>query len=125
MRNDKVKLLAGIAIGTAIGLAIAYLSDNDKRARLADSMNDAADKMKESIKDAYYETRIRGRKAKRDFTRYMADVRGEAEDFYEDVKDRAARLARRGEKKYDELVDKANETYDELADAIEEETKGV
>ncbi|MDO4695805.1 YtxH domain-containing protein [Porphyromonas sp.] len=114
MRNDKVKLLLGIAIGTAIGAAIAYLSDDERRGRLIDGVNDATDKVRENIKDAYYETRIRGRKAKRDLARYMADMRGEAEGFYEDVKERAARLARRSEEKCEELADKIEEKYDEI-----------
>lgn len=118
MKNDKVKLLLGIAIGTAIGAAIAYLSDDERRGRLVDGVNDATDKMRENIKDAYYDARIRGRKAKRDLSRYMADMRGEAEDFYEDMKDRAARLARRGEEKYDELAEKIEEKYDEIEEKL-------
>ena len=114
MKNDKVKLLLGIAIGTAIGAAIAYLSDDERRGRLVDGVNDATDKMRENIKDAYYDARIRGRKAKRDLSRYMADMRGEAEDFYEDMKDRAARFARRGEEKCEELAEKIEEKYDEI-----------
>ncbi|SPY35092.1 Gas vesicle protein [Porphyromonas cangingivalis] len=118
MRNDKVKLLLGIAIGTAIGAAIAYLSDDERRERLIDGVNDTADKMRENIKDAYYDARIRGRKAKRDLSRYMADMRGEAEDFYEDMKGRASRLARRGEEKFDEVVEKVEEKYDEIEKKI-------
>ena len=51
--NDGLKLLIGVAIGTAIGAAVAYFSDNKKRNDFIDDMSDYGDKVKSNIKDAY------------------------------------------------------------------------
>lgn len=120
MKKDGLKLMLGVAIGTAIGAAIAYFYDEEKRNAFVDNVNDAADKVGNNVKDAYYEARIRGRKAKRDLSRYVADLKGDAEELYDDMKDRANKWAKEGGKKYEEMKDKAEDKYAEIKDKAEE-----
>lgn len=111
----------GAAIGTAIGFAVAYLSDDEKRNNLIDDVTDRTDRIRGDIEDAYYEGRIRTRKAKRDLSRYIADVRGDAEGLYEDVKDRARSLGKKAKDTAEDVVEYTKEELDNLKDAASEQ----
>lgn len=110
--NRGLKVLIGIAIGTAIGAAIAYLSNEERRNRFIDNVNDTADRMKNDVRDAYYEGKIRARKTGRDLSRYIDGVKGDARDLYDNVRDSASRLGR-----------KAMDVAEDIADLTEEELR--
>lgn len=122
--NSGLKVLLGVAIGATIGLAIAYLSNEEKRNKLVDDLSDTTDRVRRDIKDAYYEGKIRARKAKRDLSRYMADVRDDAENFYEETVERVRHLGREGKEKTEEAIEYTKEELAELkAEAIREADK--
>ena len=106
--------MLGLFVGSAIGAAIAYLSDESRRNQLIDDMSDTADKVKSNVKDAYYEGRIRARKAGRDLSHYVDDLKGDAEDIYSTVKDSASQLG-----------NKARDTAQKVADLTEEELEDL
>lgn len=106
--------MLGLFVGSAIGAAIAYLSDESRRNQLIDDMSDTADKVKSNVKDAYYEGRIRARKAGRDLSHYVDDLKGDAEDIYSTVKDSASKLG-----------NKAKDTAQKVADLTEEELEDL
>lgn len=123
-RNNGLKVLAGLAIGTAVGLAIAYLSNEEKRNQLVDDLTDKTDRVRHDLKDAYYESRIRARKAKRDLSRYMADVRDDVEQLYEDTIDRVRHTGKAGKEAIEDAIEYTQEELDELkAEAIREADK--
>ena len=106
--------MLGLFVGSAIGAAVAYLSDESRRNQLIDDMSDTADKVKGNVKDAYYEGRIRARKAGRDLSHYVEDIKGDAEDIYSTVKDSASQLG-----------NKAKDTAHKVADLTEEELEDL
>lgn len=108
------KFAIGLLIGSAIGAAIAYFIDSDHRDDFVEGISDAADKVKSNVKDAYYEGRIRARKAGRDFSRYVDDLRGDAEDLYSTVRGSASQLGA-----------KVKETAHKVADLTEEELEDL
>ena len=112
--NSGIKFMLGLFVGSAIGAAIAYLSDESRRNQLIDDMSDTADKVKSNVKDAYYEGRIRARKAGRDLSHYVDDLKSDAEDIYSTVKDSASQLG-----------NKAKDTAQKVADLTEEELEDL
>ncbi|CQB89087.1 YtxH domain-containing protein [uncultured Porphyromonas sp.] len=124
MRNNNgLKILIGVAIGTAIGAAVAYFSDTKKRNEFIDDMSDYSDKVKSNIKDAYYDGKIRARKAKRDLARYMADVKDDAGHIYDDVIASAKNMGRKVKNEAEELADLTEEELSDLKDAAREEAE--
>ncbi|MBR8702400.1 YtxH domain-containing protein [Porphyromonas levii] len=121
--NDGVKVLVGIAIGAAIGAALAYFSDSQKRNQFIDDVSDYGGKMKSNVKDAYYDGKIRARKAKRDLSRYMADVKDEAGTLYDDMLSSAKGLGKKAKNSVEELVDLTEEELADLKDAAREEAE--
>ena len=125
--NTGLKVLIGLAIGTAVGAAIAYFSDEEKRNKFIDDVNDTTDRLGESIKDAYYEGRIRARKAGRDISRRFADLKDNASSalseaaesakaFGRKAKDAAERVAELTEEELANLKDEAIRKSEEIAD---------
>lgn len=124
MRNNNgLKILIGVAIGTAIGAAVAYFSDTKKRNEFIDDMSDYSGKVKSNIKDAYYDGKIRARKAKRDLARYMADVKDDAGHIYDDVIASAKNMGRKVKNEAEELADLTEEELSDLKDAAREEAE--
>ncbi|MDD7437232.1 MAG: YtxH domain-containing protein [Bacteroidales bacterium] len=121
--NDGVKILIGVAIGTAIGAALAYFSDSQKRNQFIDDVSDYSDKVKNNVKDVYYDGKIRARKAKRDLSRYMADVKDEAGTFYDDMVNSARGLGRKAKHSVEELADLTQEELADLKEAAREEAE--
>lgn len=119
-RNNGLKVLIGLAIGTAVGAAIAYLSDEEKRNRFIDDVNDTTGRMGENIKDAYYEGRIRARKAGRDLSRRFSDLKDNASDTFNDVASSAKSFGRKAK---DAAVNVAELTEEELANLKDEAVK--
>lgn len=111
--NDGMKTLIGVAIGAAIGAAIAYFSDAQRRNDFIDDVNDRTGRMRDDFKDAYYEGKIRARKAKRDLSRYMADVKDDASHLYDDVMSSARSFGRKAKDSAEDIIEL---TQDELAD---------
>lgn len=121
--NDGVKVLVGVAIGAAIGAALAYFSDSQKRNQFIDDVSDYGGKMKSNVKDAYYDGKIRARKAKRDLSRYMADVKDEAGALYDDMLSSAKGLGKKAKNSVEELADLTEEELADLKDAAREEAE--
>lgn len=109
MNNGNAKLIWGFIAGAVAGAAAVYLSDKERREKLVEDIVDAADVVKDNAKDAYYAALIKGRRAKRDLSRYMADVRDEAEEAYGELIDKARRIskgaARNAEESLSQLED--------------------
>lgn len=118
--NKGLKIIIGVAIGTAVGAAIAYLSNEERRNRFVDNVNDTTNRVKDDVRDAYYEGRIRARKTGRDLSRYIDGVKGDAQDLYENVLDSASRLGRKTKNVVEDLADL---TEDELQSLKEEARK--
>lgn len=120
-----VKFLLGVLVGSAIGAAIAYLSDEDRRNQFIDDVSDTADKVRSNVKDAYYEGRIRARKAGRDLSHYVDDLKGDAQDIYSTVKDSASQLGNKVKESAHKLADLTDEELRDLKDEAKEEKDKV
>lgn len=123
MSNKTSKLLAGLAIGVAVGAIVAYFSDNKRRNDFIDDVTDYGDKVKSNIKDAYYDGKIRARKAKRDLSRYMADIKDEAGHLYDDVVSTAKSVGKKAKESAEELVDLTQEELEDLKETAREEAE--
>ncbi len=121
--NDGFNVLLALAIGAGIGAAIAYFSDAQKRNEFIDDMSDYGEKVKGDLKDTYYEGKIRARKAKRDLSRYMADVKDEAGQIYDDVLSSAKDLGRKAKETAKDLSDLTEEELSSLKDAARQEAE--
>lgn len=121
--NDGVKVLIGVAIGAAIGAALAYFSDAQKRNDFIDDVTDKTARVRDDIKDAYYESKIRARKAKRDLSRYMSDVADEAGQFYDDAIAKAKRFGRKSAEAAEEVIELTKDELEELKEQAKEEAE--
>lgn len=121
--NNGTKVFFGVAIGVAIGAAIAYFSDAQKRNEFIDDVADYGEKVKGNLKDTYYEGKIRARKAKRDLSRYMADVKDEAGQIYDDVVSSAKDFGKKAKESAKDLADLTEEELSDLKDAAREEAE--
>ncbi len=52
MKNVDSKLLLGLVVGTAIGVAVGYLAATDKKEQLLDDLNGVVGKVKEGFNSA-------------------------------------------------------------------------
>lgn len=123
--NDGVKVLVGVAIGAALGAALAYFSDSQKRNNFIDDFNDRTGRVRDDFKDAYYEGKIRARKAKRDLSRYMADVKDDAEHIYDDVISSAKNLSKKTKATTEDIVELTQEELSELKAEAREVAEGL
>lgn len=123
--NDGVKVLVGVAIGAALGAALAYFSDSQKRNNFIDDFNDRTGRVRDDFKDAYYEGKIRARKAKRDLSRYMADVKDDAEHIYDDVISSAKNLGKKTKATTEDIVELTQEELSELKAEAREVAEGL
>lgn len=121
--NDGVKVLIGVAIGAAIGAAMAYFSDAQKRNEFIDDVSDRTDRVRGDLKDAYYEGKIRARKAKRDLSRYMADVKEDAGHMYDDVVSSAKGIGKKAKQEMEEVAELTKEELSNLKDVAREEAE--
>lgn len=121
--NDGAKVLIGVAIGAALGAALTYFSDSKKRNQFIDDVSDYSGKVKDTVKDAYYEGKIRARRAKRDLSRYMADVKDEAGTLYDDMISSAKGVGKKVEQEVEEFADLTEEELADLKDAAREEAE--
>ena len=61
MKNVDSKLLLGLVVGTAIGVAVGYLAATDKKEQLLDELNGVVGKVKEGFNSAiakYKESKV-------------------------------------------------------------------
>ena len=121
--NDGMKVLVGVAIGAAIGAALAYFSDTQKRNDFIDDVTDKTARVRDDIKDAYYESKIRARKAKRDLSRYMSDMADEAGHFYDDAMAKAKRFGRKGVDAAEEVIELTRDDLEDLKEQAKEEAE--
>lgn len=127
MSNNRngLKVLIGVALGTAIGACIAYFSDEEKRNRFIDDLSDKTERARDELKDAYYEGRIRARKAGRDFSRKFADVKGDAQSAINDAMESARNLGKKGKATFEELSELTKEELEELKKRAQKEGKEI
>lgn len=127
MSNNKtgLKVLIGVALGTAVGACIAYFSDDEKRNRFIDDLSDRAERAGDELKDAYYEGRIRARKAGRDISRKFADVKSDAQSAINDAVESARGLGKKGKESFDELAELTKEELEELKKKAQKEGKEI
>lgn len=123
--HSGAKFVLGMLVGSAIGAAIAYLSDENRRNQLIDDMSDTADKVKSNVKDAYYEGRIRARKAGRDLSHYVDDLKGDAEDLYSTVKGSASQLGSKVKDSAQKVADLTEEELEDLKSEAKEQKDKV
>lgn len=76
--KSEVKFGLGIAIGVALGAAIAYFSDKEKRNSFVDDVMTTADKARDSVVEGYYE-------AKAKYNQYRNKLKKEIQDVEEDI----------------------------------------
>lgn len=76
--KSEVKFGLGIAIGVALGAAIAYFSDKEKRDSFVDDVMTTADKARDSVVEGYYE-------AKAKYNQYRNKLKRESKDIEADI----------------------------------------
>ena len=76
--KSEVKFGLGIAIGVALGAAIAYFSDREKRNSFVDDVMTTADKARDSVVEGYYE-------AKAKYNQYRNKLKKEIQEVEEDI----------------------------------------
>ena len=76
--KSEVKFGLGIAIGVALGAAIAYFSDKEKRNSFVDDVMTTADKARDSVVEGYYE-------AKSKYNQYRNKLKKEIQEVEENI----------------------------------------
>ena len=76
--KSEVKFGLGIAIGVALGAAIAYFSDKEKRNSFVDDVMTTADKARDSVVEGYYE-------AKAKYNQYRNKLKKEMQEVEENI----------------------------------------
>ncbi len=76
--KSEVKFGLGIAIGIALGAAIAYFSDKEKRNSFVDDVMTTADKARDSVVEGYYE-------AKAKYNQYRNKLKKEIQEVEENI----------------------------------------
>ena len=76
--KSEVKFGLGIASGGALGAAIAYFSDKEKRNSVVDDVMTTADKARDSVVEGYYE-------AKAKYNQYRNKLKKEIQEVEEDI----------------------------------------
>lgn len=76
--KSEVKFGFGIAIGVALGAAIAYFSDKEKRNSFVDDVMTTADKARDSVVEGYYE-------AKAKYNQYRNKLKKEIQEVEENI----------------------------------------
>ncbi|EEN83688.1 YtxH domain-containing protein [Porphyromonas endodontalis] len=76
--KSEVKFGLGIAIGVALGAAIAYFSDKEKRNSFVDDVMTTADKARDSVVEGYYE-------AKAKYNQYRNKLKKEIQEVEENI----------------------------------------
>lgn len=76
--KSEVKFGLGIAIGVALGAAIAYFSDKEKRSSFVDDVMTTADKARDSVVEGYYE-------AKAKYNQYRNKLKKEIQEVEENI----------------------------------------
>ena len=76
--KSEVKFGLGIAIGVALGAAIAYFSDKEKSNSFVDDVMTTADKARDSVVEGYYE-------AKAKYNQYRNKLKKEIQEVEENI----------------------------------------
>ena len=76
--KTEVKFGLGIAIGVALGAAIAYFSDKEKRNSFVDDVMTTEDKARDSVVEGYYE-------AKAKYNQYRNKLKKEIQEVEENI----------------------------------------
>ena len=76
--KSEVKFGLGIAIGVALGAAIAYFSDKEKRNSFVDDVMTTADKARDSVVEGYQE-------AKAKYNQYRNKLKKEIQEVEENI----------------------------------------
>ena len=76
--KSEVKFGLGIAIVVALGAAIAYFSDKEKRNSFVDDVMTTADKARDSVVEGYYE-------AKAKYNQYRNKLKKEIQEVEENI----------------------------------------
>lgn len=76
--KSEVKFGLGIAIGVALGAAIAYFSDKEKRNSFVNDVMTTADKARDSVVEGYYE-------AKAKYNQYRNKLKKEIQEVEENI----------------------------------------
>ena len=76
--KSEVKFGLGIAIGVALGAAIAYFSDKEKRNSFVDDVMTTADKARDRVVEGYYE-------AKAKYNQYRNKLKKEIQEVEENI----------------------------------------
>lgn len=78
--NGGGKFALGVIIGAAVGAALAYFSDRNKRDKFADDFSYSVDRARDSIVEGYYDAKDR-------YNRYRNRLTTETEELLEEVRD--------------------------------------